>query len=145
MNIDQYKPQLTSLFDASDIVLAYLFGSEAKGTANRESDIDIAVLLSDEIPQSEYGQRVVDLNTELIGIFQRDAIDLALLNNAPPLLAFQVVRHGVVIYDPHHRYVSFYIDRFNQYADTQPLRDLQWQYYLKRQRAKSQNSRSEPD
>ena len=83
------------------------------------------------------------LSAELIGIFQRDEIDVALLNTAPPLLAFQVVRHGVVIYDPHHRYVSFYIDTFNHYADTQPLRDLQWQYYLKRQGAKSQNSRNE--
>ena len=145
VNIDQYKPQLASLFDTSDVVLAYLFGSEAKGTANRESDIDIAVLLSDQIPQAEYGQRVVDLNTELIGIFRRGAVDVALLNTAPPLLAFQVVRHGVVIYDPHHRYVSFYIDTFNCYADTQPLRDLQWHYYLKRQRAKSQNSPNEPE
>ena len=142
---DQYKPQLTSLFDASDVVLAYLFGSEAKGTTNRESDIDIAVLLFDQIPKAEYGQRAVDLNTELIGIFQRDAIDVVLLNNAPPLLAFEVVRHGVVIYDPDQRYVSFYIDTFNRYVDTQPLRDLQWQYYLKRQQIKSQNSRSGPD
>ncbi len=145
MNINQYKLQLTSLFNASDVVLAYLFGSEAKGTANSESDIDIAVLLADQIPQVEYGQRVVDLNTELIGIFQRDAIDVALLNTAPPLLAFQVVRHGVVIYDPHHRYVSFYINTFNRYVDTQPLRDLQWHYYLKRQQAKSQNLRNESD
>ena len=145
MNINQYKLQLASLFDASDVVLAYLFGSEAKGTTHPESDIDIAVLLADQIPQVEYGQRVVDLNTELIGIFQRDAIDVALLNNAPPLLAFQVVRHGVVIYDPHHRYVSFYIDTFNRYVDTQPLRDLQWHYYLKKQQAKSQNLRNESD
>ena len=145
MTINQYKPQLTSLFDASDVVLAYLFGSEAKGTTHPESDIDIAVLLSNQVPEAEYGQRVVDLNTELIGIFQRDAIDVALLNTAPPLLAFQVVRHGVVIYDPHHRYVSFYIDTFNRYEDTQPLRDLQWHYYLKRQQAKSQNLRNESD
>lgn len=145
MNINQYKLQLTSLFNASDVVLAYLFGSEAKGTTHPESDIDIAVLLSDQIPQVEYGQRVVDLNTDLIGIFQRDAIDVALLNTAPPLLAFQVVRHGVVIYDPHHRYVSFYINTFNRYVDTQPLRDLQWHYYLKRQQAKSQNLRNESD
>lgn len=143
VNIIEYKPQLTSLFDASDVVLAYLFGSEAKGTTNRESDIDIAVLLSDQVPEAEYGQRLVALSAELIGIFQRDEIDVALLNNAPPLLAFQVVRHGVVIYDPHQRYVSFYIDTFNRYADTQPLRDLQWQYYLKRQGAKSQNPRNE--
>ncbi len=145
MNINQYMPQLTSLFDASDVLLAYLFGSEAKGSTNRESDIDIAVLLSDQIPQAQYGQRVVCLNSELIGIFQRDAIDVALLNNVPPLLAFEVVRHGVVIYDPQQRYVSFYIDTFNRYADTQPLRDLQWQYYLKRQQAKSQNFRNESD
>ena len=145
MNINQYMPQLTSLFDASDVLLAYLFGSEAKGSTNRESDIDIAVLLSDQIPQAQYGQRVVCLNSELIGISQRDAIDVALLNNVPPLLAFEVVRHGVVIYDPQQRYVSFYIDTFNRYADTQPLRDLQWQYYLKRQQAKSQNPRNETD
>ena len=145
MTINQYKPQLTSLFDASDVVLAYLFGSEAKGTTHPESDIDIAVLLIGSGSEAEYGQRVVDLNTELIGIFQRDAIDVALLNTAPPLLAFQVVRHGVVIYDPHHRYVSFYIDTFNRYEDTQPLRDLQWHYYLKRQQAKSQNLRNESD
>ena len=145
MNINQYMPQLTSLFDASDVLLAYLFGSEAKGSTNRESDIDIAVLLSDQIPQAQYGQRVVCLNSELIGIFQRDAIDVALLNNVPPLLAFEVVRHGVVIYDPQQRYVSFYIDTFNRYADTQPLRDLQWQYYLKRQQTKSQNFRNESD
>ena len=138
MNINQYMPQLTSLFDASDVLLAYLFGSEAKGSTNRESDIDIAVLLSDQIPQAQYGQRVVCLNSELIGIFQRDAIDVALLNNVPPLLVFEVVRYGVVIYDPQQRYVSFYIDTFNRYADTQPLRDLQWQYYLKRQQTKSQ-------
>ena len=88
MNINQYKPRLTSLFDGCDVVLAYLFGSEAKGSTNRESDIDIAVLLSDQIPQAEYGQRVVDLNTELIGIFQRDAIDVALLNNASTAAGF---------------------------------------------------------
>ena len=144
MKINEYKPQLTFLFDASDVVLAYLFGSEAKGTANRESDIDIAVLLSDQVPEAEYGYRIVNLNAELIGVFQRDTIDVALLNTASPLLAFQVVRHGVVIYDPHQRYVSFYIDAFNHYTDTQPLRDLQWQYYLKRQQARSQNSRNEP-
>lgn len=143
MNIDQYKPQLTSLFDANDVLLAYLFGSQAKGTANRESDIDIAVLLSNQIPRAAYGERLVKLNTELIGIFQQDAIDVTVLNVAPPLLAFQVVCHGMVIYDPHHRHVSFYVAAFNRYVDTQPLRELQWQYYLKRQHVKFQNSRND--
>lgn len=82
MNINQYKSQLIALFDTSDVGLAYLFGSAAKGTTNRESDIDIAILLSDQIPQAEYGQRMVDLTSELIGIFQRDTIDVALLNTA---------------------------------------------------------------
>ena len=134
---------MASLFDEKGVVLAYLFGSQAKGIANRESDIDIAVLLSDQIPQAEYRQRLVDLNTELIGIFQQDAIDVALLNAAPPLLAFQVGCHAVVIYDSHRRYVSFYVETFNRYVDTQPLRDLQWQYYLKKQQARAQGSRND--
>ena len=143
MDIRRYQPQLTALFDAHGVILAYLFGSQVKGTANRESDIDIAVLLSDQVPQAEYGAWLVKLNTDLIGVFQQDRIDVALLNCAPPLLAFRVVRDGVPIYDPHDQHVSFYVKTFNRYVDTQPLRDVQWQYYLKRQRAHAQSSRND--
>jgi uncharacterized protein len=145
VDIHRYTPKLASLFAANDVLFAYLFGSHAKGTTNSESDIDIAVWLADSVPEAEYAERLVRLNTELIGIFHQDAIDVVILNRAPPLLAFQVVRHGIVIYDPHQQHVPFYVKTFNHYTDTQPLRDVQWQYYLKRQHAKSQNRLNAPD
>lgn len=136
MDIDIFKPQLIELFKAYDVVLAYLFGSHAKGTAGSGSDVDIAVLFADDVPQTEYGRRMVQINTELVGIFHINDVDVVVLNIAPPLLAFQVIKHGICVYDPGHRRVGFEVAVFNRYVDTQPLRDVQWNCYLKRQKAR---------
>ncbi|MBM3238697.1 nucleotidyltransferase domain-containing protein [Candidatus Poribacteria bacterium] len=136
MDIDIFKPQLIELFKAYDVVLAYLFGSHAKGTAGSGSDVDIAVLFADDVPQTEYGRRMVQINTELVGIFHINDVDVVVLNIAPPLLVFQVIKHGICVYDPGHQRVGFEVAVFNRYVDTQPLRDVQWKYYLKRQKAR---------
>lgn len=136
MDIDIFKPQLIELFKAHDVVLAYLFGSHAKGTAGTGSDVDIAVLFADDVPQTEYGRRMVQINTEVVGIFHINDVDVVVLNIAPPLLAFQVTEHGICLYDPEHRRVRFEVAVFNRYVDTQPLRDMQWKCYLKRQEAR---------
>ena len=136
MDIDIFKPQLIELFKAHDVVLAYLFGSHAKGTAVSGSDIDIAVLFTDDVPQTEHGCRMVQINTELVGIFHINDVDVVVLNIAPPLLAFQVTEHGICLYDPEHQRVRFEVAVFNRYVDTQPLRNVQWKCYLKRQEAR---------
>ena len=50
LNLDEYKPALEAYFAAlDDVVLAYLFGSYARGQAGPLSDVDVAVLLNDPI------------------------------------------------------------------------------------------------
>lgn len=82
------------------ILVAYIFGSHAKGTNTRESDIDIAILLS-ETPEKTLDYQLY-LVKELSGILG-DNVDLVILNNAPPLLKNQVIKHGKVIYSASER------------------------------------------
>lgn len=78
------------------LVSAYLFGSRAEGRAHRESDIDLAVLLPRDRRYEEgelFGARVA-LTSALIAELHDDAVDLVLLNEAPPHLARHIVTRG---------------------------------------------------
>ncbi len=77
------------------VQVAYLFGSSCTGRRLPESDTDVAVLLSD-LP-GDMLECYLDLVQMLSGPFG-DELDLVILNQAPPLLAYQVVKEGRVIY-----------------------------------------------
>lgn len=77
-----------------DIVSAYLFGSHARGTSHRESDVDVAVLFDRKtLPRSEYRfERRVRLTSELIAALKRNEVDVIVLNDVPPQLARVALR-----------------------------------------------------
>lgn len=87
---------LKTLFKGEEQVLvAYLFGSQVRNIQTLQSDIDIAVLLS-ETPQKLLGYYLYLVNrlSKLLG----NNVDLIILNTSPPLLKFQVIKYGKVIY-----------------------------------------------
>ena len=67
------------------VLVAYLFGSHAKKIQTPQSDIDIAVLLS-ETPQKllEYYLHFMNKLSEILG----NNMDLIILNTSPPLLKY---------------------------------------------------------
>jgi predicted nucleotidyltransferase len=76
------------------VVSAYLFGSHARGTTHRESDIDVAVLFDRHaFPGSEqrFEQRV-RLTSDLIAALKHNEVDLIVLNDVPPQLARVALR-----------------------------------------------------
>ena len=82
------------------IVAAYLFGSRTTGTAHRESDVDVAVLLdytTYPTPRARFERRVT-LTTELIDALHLDAVDVVVLNDVPPGFARRILREGVRAY-----------------------------------------------
>lgn len=82
------------------VVSVYLFGSEAGGTAHRESDLDVGVVL-DRDAYSGRGERARAgdrLASDLIAATHRNDVDLAVLNDASPELAAVVVREGRRVY-----------------------------------------------
>ena len=93
---DFASEELIDTFEKNQMVqVAYLFGSRYRGTYSPESDIDIAVLLS-ELPEGmlDYFLDMTDRLSNLFG----DRVDLVILNTAPPLLRHQVIKNGKIIY-----------------------------------------------
>lgn len=77
------------------VVMAYLFGSEARGATGRLSDVDIAVLLLKSFDLTlDYRLYLMGKIAEIIG---RET-DVVILNEAPPLLRYEVIKCGRVIY-----------------------------------------------
>lgn len=77
------------------LVAGYLFGSEARGQAHRESDVDVAVLLDRQLyprPADRFEARL-RLMADLQVACHR-TIDLIVLNDVPPLLARHVLLDG---------------------------------------------------
>ena len=125
-SIESYLPQLKKLFAEKGVILAYLFGSQAEGKAGPLSDIDIAVLLTPDVPPEHWTDVQIELICELTSIFHRDDVDVVILNRATPLLAHEVIKYGQCIYEPDRGVrVDFETAAFRRYVDTKPLRRLQ--------------------
>lgn len=78
------------------VVLCYVHGSVVKGTAMRESDLDIAVLF-DTMP--EHTLRVSTHIADTLGsIAHGRELDIAILNEASPLFKQVVAAEGSLLY-----------------------------------------------
>jgi predicted nucleotidyltransferase len=133
LSIAQYLEQLRQIFTDHGVVLAYLFGSQAEGKAGPLSDVDIAVLLGPQVTREQWFQVQLDLMGALMSLFHRDDVDVAILNQATPVLAHEVVQSGQILYEarPGIR-VEFELATLRRYVDTEPLRRLQDRRLLER-------------
>jgi len=82
------------------VASAYLFGSHAEGRAHRESDVDVAVLLSwERYPTSrERFDFRVSVGSELISVLKHNEVDLVILNDLPPLFARRILWEGLRVF-----------------------------------------------
>jgi len=82
------------------VAAVYLFGSHAAGRAHRESDVDLGVLLRWEAKPARDDRFAAKLRliAELGPLAAPAAVDVVILNDAPPLLGRRVVYEGVRIY-----------------------------------------------
>lgn len=81
---------------ATDARIGYalLFGSGSRGTSHPHSDIDVALELRQGTNLSPHD--LGELASRLEAVV-RKPVDLVLLNEAPPALAYRVFRDGVVL------------------------------------------------
>jgi len=129
--IENYLPQLKSVFEKHGVVLAFLYGSQATGRAGALSDVDIAVLFPREVESDERFQRVLRLMSDLASLFKRDDVNVLDLDEGTPLLNNNVRVQGRVIFCADERTrIGFMIRALQQYEDTEPMRREQ-NYYLR--------------
>jgi predicted nucleotidyltransferase len=117
---------------ASGAEVDYLFGSQPRGRAWAESDVDLAVLLGPSVPKEQYGPVRAQLISELMSIFGSNDVDVAILNRASPLLTYAgVIQGGRLLFEKDRlARIHFEVRVFQQYVDTVPLRETQ-NHYLK--------------
>jgi predicted nucleotidyltransferase len=109
--------------EGSDLISAYLFGSEAEDRAQPESDVDLGVLLAARFadPALRFEHRLA-LSARLGSGFGSRNLDLVVLNDAPPLLARHIVTRGrrLVCTDPEADH-AFVRDVQLRAADLEPF------------------------
>ncbi|MBL8898995.1 MAG: nucleotidyltransferase domain-containing protein [Planctomycetes bacterium] len=105
---------------AAEPIIAYalLFGSRARGTAHEDSDVDLAIGGRDlAFSLLDLGGLIARLE-EVAGA----SVDLVLLDEAPPGLAFRIFQEGRVLFDRDH---SAFLERkakaMLEYYDWQPI------------------------
>ncbi len=107
---------------AAEVVCAYLFGSQARGEAGPDSDLDIAVLLDTAPPATLVGLRD-DLARALEETVRRP-VDLIVLNHAEADLIHRVLRDGVLLIDRDKAArIRFEVRARNEYFDLAPVRE----------------------
>ena len=111
-----------TLAKEANIKFAYLFGSMAENNITPLSDIDIAVYLDNRTNYFKYRMRLLEL---LINRLKADNIDLVILNTAPPLLKYEVIKRNFVLKDDAVQRVLFEYTTLKEFLDTDYLRRVQ--------------------
>lgn len=110
MEIKPFTEEQKQIFQELGVLGVYLFGSQADGTANPESDVDFGVVLSREAKKD---RTELDIYLKLYEVFLKilpaeylkgrlekraHEFDVVFLQQAPPRIGFRSVMNGKVLY-----------------------------------------------
>lgn len=122
MQLDFDHAKASEIFRRHGVALAYLFGSQASGATSPLSDIDIAVLFGRQVPSRDYFDHQITLIADFIGLLHRNDVDVAVLNQATPLLAQEAIGGEVLYCIDEAVRVEFEKQALRRFVDTAPLR-----------------------
>jgi len=106
-----------------EVVVAYMFGSVARGTAGPLSDVDVAVLLREDADAFEVRLSILGELAEMLG---SDDLDLVVLSEAPISLAYRVLRDGrLLVSKDEGTRVRHRVEVVDRYLDMEPFRRVQ--------------------
>lgn len=128
-----YLTTIKKIFVGKKTVSVFLFGSAAKGKAGKLSDLDFAVLLDKTVPSKNYSRVRLELLDQLGRIIRNRPLDVAILNQASPLLAHLVVTQGKLIFcQDEDQKINFQTIALQKFDDAFYLRKVFYAYLSQR-------------
>jgi predicted nucleotidyltransferase len=119
MPLPELDQAIAEHFSGADAVAVYLFGSRARGTARKESDVDIAVLYPSAPPATLEAQPFLaeaELS-ERLGL----PVQLIVMNTAPVDLIHRILRDGRLLLErDKSARIAFEVLKRNEYFDLLP-------------------------
>jgi hypothetical protein len=97
-SLDRYRRTVGEVIADEPVVVAYLYGSRARGEARADSDVDVAVLLRPEVPPEDYLAVSLRLARRLESALRERVDAVTVLNDAPLRLQYRVLRDGVTLH-----------------------------------------------
>ncbi|MEK7550524.1 MAG: nucleotidyltransferase domain-containing protein [Patescibacteria group bacterium] len=112
------RAKLSDFFKTQPVVAVYLFGSQATGLNNSQSDVDIAILFDESVKVKERFIKKLEILGTLTFLLKRDNIDLVVLNDAPIALRFSAIKPQELIYkENNEKMISFEAKTLSDYQD----------------------------
>jgi predicted nucleotidyltransferase len=147
LNLKLNQSALENYFASQNsVILAYLYGSQARRTANLLSDVDIAVLLECKIAPEVYFDIRLRITGDLMEILHSNEVDVAILNQAQPALKYQVLLHGLALYERNRdEMIGFRVRTLNEYLDFKPILQRHEQAVLEKARKGELTRGYDPD
>lgn len=133
--ISVLKTYFQNKADVLNIDMAFLYGSWASGLPKKESDIDIAVALNQEISEESIFEIITEISLELTDIIKKETnvlhIDKEL---SRPMLHYNAIVHGVPVYiRDFTRFVDIKLRAMHQMEDF-GIFGIKWQSEIVRRR-----------
>ena len=133
MDAKDIESRLRSFFAANhhDAVAVYLFGSVARGTCGKDSDVDLGILYAKSPPPTLEGMPFA-LESELEALLGA-TVQAVVLNDAPPDLVHRVLRDGRILLDRDRgARIRFEVRAQNEFFDFEPFLKMYRQKSLSR-------------
>lgn len=124
LSINNNIAEINNILKKDDSILAaYLFGSQAKGSANKYSDFDIGILFDYQTKAKEYTDRQIAIINSLSAALHKE-VDAVILNRAPVFLKYHILKEGIKVYErPHRPEHSFEANAIIEYFDFLPVKN----------------------
>jgi len=118
------EQKIKEILEKYDVTLGYLFGSYARGTNNKFSDIDVAVVFPVDISTRDVEERKEKIISEIIKVALVNNVDLInLRENENVNLIYDIIFKGkaVLVKD----------ERFKKFLELKAVRDFEDFKYFK--------------
>jgi hypothetical protein len=132
IDVSRLNELIPILIGDEGIVLAFLFGSYAQGKATSLSDVDIALLLSSEMPRDKYLHYQLRYSNLVSKILRDNRVDVVILNTASPLLAHEAIKGRILFERSPEARVNYVVDVQRRFLDLKSFYAIDFAYMHRR-------------